>query len=452
MANKLLTASLALALALTLSCGKDKADKAVENVKRLESVINEEGDVVEKFEYDDKNRLVKIIFKTDSLMITYNTDDSVTVGSRTYSKNGNIVEEENSKVKYTYDDKKSPFFNTNTPKWLIQAELYSYGYGAKNNILQMNDDSEGDSEEYEYEYDSEGFAIKQTLVERCHGECYLEGIIKYFVYSGRTAEETAAFDSIRQADKKAADSAKAVAEAAEKAEAKAIEAAIEAAAKYIKAEKEKALKEGRTFTDKRDGKIYRFVKIGEQTWMAENLNYALKREEACKPIEHLRNAYSCEYYHCYGQLSKSDKEEKECLIYGRYYSSHNSSICPEGWHLPSKEEWQTLLNFVGDDAGKKLKAKNGWRDDDEGKSLNGEDAFGFSALPGGGLFTAEGEPRYENIGKIGIWASSSKSGFYDYYNTFEIEIHAGISDMSNVAHSVRCVKDEEKTSETEKTQ
>jgi len=460
MENKLFAAALGLALALTLSCGKDKA---VENVKLLESITNDEGDVIEKFEYDDKNRLVKIYRGVDTTKIAYNSDDLVTVEEQRYNgtvidttkyvkkgntitkeskyypgtfnidKDGYIVEEENSKIKYTYDDKKAPFLNSKTPKWLLQSELFRrYGYGVKNNILKI-DENELDHlyQYYEYEYDSAGFAIKQTLVEGFEGGDFaMQQEIKHFIYSGRTAEEIAAFDAARQVVKKAADSTRAAAAAAEKAEKEAEKAADEAAAKYAKAEKDKALKEGRTFTDKRDGKIYRFVKIGEQTWMAENLNYAAEGST------------------CFGWGDNEDK----CLIYGRlyyfgYYGTDN--LCPEGWHLPSKEEWQTLVAFVGGEkvAGKKLKAKKGWRDNDKGKSGNGDDAFGFSALPGGGFFPAEGEGYFGNVGRAGYWWSSSKSGSDDYY-TFGVSADNG-STYSGTSSSIRCVKDEEKISDTE---
>lgn len=71
------------------------------------------------------------------------------------------------------------------------------------------------------------------------------------------------------------------------------------------------------FTDSRDGKKYRTVKIGDQIWMAENLNYSSGT--------------------CY------KKEDANCDRYGRLYTWKDAlDASPEGWHLPSKEEWQTL--------------------------------------------------------------------------------------------------------------
>ncbi|MDR0516273.1 MAG: hypothetical protein LBH25_04440 [Fibromonadaceae bacterium] len=115
---------------------------------------------------------------------------------------------------------------------------------------------------------------------------------------------------------------------------------------------------------------YKTVKIGTQTWMAENLNY---NTEGSK---------------CY------ENEPANCEKYGRLYNWETAKeVCPSGWHLPSNEEWDKLYRFAdgtsgtespykSKTAGKYLKSKEGWNDD-YGKSGNGLDVFGFSALPGG---------------------------------------------------------------------
>jgi uncharacterized protein (TIGR02145 family) len=106
-----------------------------------------------------------------------------------------------------------------------------------------------------------------------------------------------------------------------------------------------------SFTDARDNKTYKTVKLDNQIWMAENLNYAAEKTKC-----------------------GNDKPEN-CTKYGRLYNwSTAKSACPKDWHLPSNEEWRVLLDFAGGyKAGNKLKATNGWNN-------NGEDAFGFSAL------------------------------------------------------------------------
>ncbi|MDR2999893.1 MAG: fibrobacter succinogenes major paralogous domain-containing protein [Fibromonadaceae bacterium] len=143
---------------------------------------------------------------------------------------------------------------------------------------------------------------------------------------------------------------------------------------------------GDTFTDSRDNQTYKQVKIGEQIWMAENLNY---------------NASGSV---CHGNAPA------KCDIYGRLYDWETATkVCPEGWSLPSNDEWTTLTNFVGTEPGKKLKATNGWIN--EG---NGTDVFGFAALPGGGGTGFDGNFP-ENEVNNGFWWSATE---YDNNNNF----------------------------------
>lgn len=109
-------------------------------------------------------------------------------------------------------------------------------------------------------------------------------------------------------------------------------------------------------TDSRDGKAYSVVTIGTQTWMAENLNYE-------------------------GQGYCFNESDDNCVKNGRRYTwSEATSACPEGWHLPSRAEFATLVQSVGgaNIAGKMLKSSEGWT-----SNGNGEDNFNFNALPSG---------------------------------------------------------------------
>jgi uncharacterized protein (TIGR02145 family) len=109
--------------------------------------------------------------------------------------------------------------------------------------------------------------------------------------------------------------------------------------------------------------------------------------------------------------------------------------CPKGWHLPSKDEWQKLVDFAGGDetAGNKLKAKNGW---------NGRDVYGFSALPGGYYIYGS----FDGVGNFGYWWSASKLSDWTVYNRSMTSIGSTRwgdmhdSNMDN-RYSVRCVKD-----------
>ena len=136
-----------------------------------------------------------------------------------------------------------------------------------------------------------------------------------------------------------------------------------------------------TLKDSRDGQTYKTVKIGNQWWMAQNLNYETKYGSSC---------YNDDVSNCtkYGRLytwaTAIGKSEEQC---GCGNSCNLGSdivhgVCPAGWHLPSRTEWETLIAAVGDlfTAGAKLKARTGWT---AYGGITNEDAYGFSALPAG---------------------------------------------------------------------
>jgi uncharacterized protein (TIGR02145 family) len=174
-----------------------------------------------------------------------------------------------------------------------------------------------------------------------------------------------------------------------------------------------------SFTDSRDGKVYKIVKIGDQVWMAENLNF------------------DCPKSKCY------DNDPKNAEKYGRLYDWETAKkACPSGWRLPSKEEWDGLVDFAGGEntAGKKLKAESGWNDD-EGKSGNGTDNYGFSALPGGSGYS---DGSFSNVGDGGYWWSATEYNAYNaYYRLMCYDDSNVIRSYGNKSYlySVRCVQD-----------
>lgn len=201
-----------------------------------------------------------------------------------------------------------------------------------------------------------------------------------------------------------------------------------------------------SFVDSRDGQVYKMVTIGNQVWMAQNLNFE-----------------SPDSY-CY-----EDKKDN-CTKYGRLYKwsaamdsaglySENGKgcghevwdctptypvlgVCPSGWHLPSKEEFETLLETVGgiSIAGKKLKSTTGW------KTIvhdpNGTDDFGFSAVPSG---SRGSDGSYGQLGSYGdLWTAtedffSSAYGLFLFSEENKAEV-AGFD--TRLAFPVRCVKNE----------
>jgi len=111
-------------------------------------------------------------------------------------------------------------------------------------------------------------------------------------------------------------------------------------------------------TDGRDGQEYRIVRIGSQTWTAQNMNFGSKDSW------------------CYSN------DPALCAIYGRLYA-HEAALtaCPSGWHLPTDDEWIALTAAVGGNsgAGTSLKSAGGWN-----LSGGGRDMSGFRILPAGG--------------------------------------------------------------------
>jgi uncharacterized protein (TIGR02145 family) len=187
----------------------------------------------------------------------------------------------------------------------------------------------------------------------------------------------------------------------------ATEPAAEAATQEAAAEKPAENAGGSTFTDPRDNKTYKTVKIGTQVWMAENLGSCRDDEDDCK----------------YGQL---------------YVWEAAMKACPKGWHLPSDKEWQILVDFAGGNeiAGKKLKATSGCNNE-EG---NGTDNYGFSALPGGECLPGE----CGNFGSAGNWwgATEYNSGdaYYISMDCYRENVMIGNYGKDN-QYSVRCIKD-----------
>ena len=95
--------------------------------------------------------------------------------------------------------------------------------------------------------------------------------------------------------------------------------------------------ENGTMTDPRDGKTYKTVKIGEQVWMADNLDYWTPNSKSYE------NCTDFDYHPC--NSDKEDCSKKNCQLYDWNTAHH---VCPVGWHLPNKEEFELLLKSVGD--------------------------------------------------------------------------------------------------------
>ncbi len=175
------------------------------------------------------------------------------------------------------------------------------------------------------------------------------------------------------------------------------------------------------FTDPRDGHVYKTIKIGTQTWMAENLAWF---------------PYITPTWPDPGYASPCYLVSKNGVLY-----DHPAALtaAPAGWHLPSAAEWETLSNYLGgaEVAGGKMKATYGW--DSPNTGATNESCF--SALP------CASYVYYWDFSSIGgncVWWSSTADDEYNVWssavNTNDTKLHMGQTYAGYWGHSVRCVK------------
>lgn len=231
--------------------------------------------------------------------------------------------------------------------------------------------------------------------------------------------------------------------------------------------------------DSRDNQVYRIVTIGNQTWMAQNLNYRYEQQP---------NPDSASF--CYNNQVDS------CTKYGRFYirgsaidmpglvpgnspldctadgncnlSGNIRGVCPEGWHIPSKAEWDTLIATAGGpkEAAKKLKATSEWDNNGNEACGNGTDELLFTAVPAGMGFVqhldAPPQPTLKSQASAGqgqltfFWSSTVLEGGRAYFmaltscdsdslfsSTEELGQMQQMAFMQMLSMSVRCIKDDE---------
>ena len=205
-----------------------------------------------------------------------------------------------------------------------------------------------------------------------------------------------------------------------------------------------------------DVSVFKEVLIGEQVWMAQNLNVdkfrngdpipeAKTKEEWVKAGENKQPAW-CYYKYeaAYG--------EKYGKLYNWYAVNDPRGLAPKGWRIPSDDDWGRLIDYLGSEkphnstgrsliAGSKMKSADGWLSNNKGESGNGTNESGFSGLPGGscggGIFSAK-------IGTNGYWWSSTEVDDTDakYISLDNVmDLVGWFSTRKAKGFSVRCLKD-----------
>jgi len=172
-----------------------------------------------------------------------------------------------------------------------------------------------------------------------------------------------------------------------------------------------------SFTDSRDGLVYKTIKVNDQVWFAENLDYKLDKSS---------------YY---------DNDSINFSKFGRFYSYENAKkACPPGWHIPDTNEWLVLVNNFGGKkkAGGNLKALSDWKN----SNFPSTNSSGFSVLPSG-YYDIQMDKFFLNGVNATFWCfqgkdSSDQKYVSIYYDEPSVII---IKPYKTYSLSIRCIKD-----------
>ncbi|MCK5846904.1 MAG: hypothetical protein KAG84_05660 [Bacteroidales bacterium] len=209
-----------------------------------------------------------------------------------------------------------------------------------------------------------------------------------------------------------------------------------------------------TFTDSRDNHVYKWVEIGNQVWMVENLSYT------GNDIQHIEDDYDWYDNSNSDAWAYYDNSTSNGNKYGVLYQWEGANIaCPSGWHIPTNAEWIELENYlkkngysyngtVGDNGiAKSLAANSGWNTSKNEGAVGNSDfsefmnTTGFTALPGGyRAYTGE----FVNLSEEGYWwsATEDSNGNYGNYSLkFDSDKMWSFHDNKLYGFSIRCIRD-----------
>jgi uncharacterized protein (TIGR02145 family) len=208
-----------------------------------------------------------------------------------------------------------------------------------------------------------------------------------------------------------------------------------------------------------DGNIYQTITIGDQVWMAENLKSITYNDGTAITKQATSSSWSSTTSGAYCSYNNT---QSNVVTYGflyNWYAVNTGKLCPEGWHIPSKAEWETLIDYLitngynydestsEDKTAKALASSTGWAlstiEGTIGYEMTSNNSTGFTALPGGGRGAAGA---YFDLQNTACWWTSTEhtedtdeayfralnSEWFDLYEA-SFDKHAGFS--------VRCVKD-----------
>ncbi len=191
-----------------------------------------------------------------------------------------------------------------------------------------------------------------------------------------------------------------------------------------------------TFTDSRDNHTYKWIKIGNQIWMAENLAYT------GSGIKHLTDNTQWNQNSSRDAWCFYNNQTDNGKTYGVLYQWKSAKIaCPDGWHLPTDNEWSELIDYLGGEmqAGGKMKeaSTSHWNSPNK----DADNSSGFTGLPGG---SRHYNGTFDFLNKRGYWWSATESSDNAaHYCTlyFDGEAAGRLGYVKSVGLSVRCIKD-----------
>lgn len=190
-----------------------------------------------------------------------------------------------------------------------------------------------------------------------------------------------------------------------------------------------------------DGNSYKMVKIGNQVWMAENLNVSHFRNgdpitENKTRHEWIDLVFGEKPAWCYYNYD-SENGKKYGKLYTWFAVIDSRGLAPEGWHIPSEVEWKQLIDFLGGDliAGFKMKSTTGWNVEELDDKTIVTNESGFSGLPGGRNTSTV----FDEIGYNGYYWSSTDGTCYNLNSGGGKVTRTGDVD-NHIGFSVRCVR------------
>lgn len=162
-----------------------------------------------------------------------------------------------------------------------------------------------------------------------------------------------------------------------------------------------------------DGNIYNTTKIGDQEWMTENLR--VTKYNNGNPINIAVDRYRCEIgiFNQIDTVAITEEIESKKIENGFYYNSlcisERNDIAPKGWRVPTKNDWELLINFCGGNsiAGEKLKSANGWK-----REVNQPSTYRFNK-----------KPAFGGNNQSGFRATASGKMFICYENVYDLEMY-----------------------------